>query len=467
MKSPSATLLSVVCTVIVACVIAVMAFGVLGSMTAESRRVQDLSDIADKTHALHVLTASFMEASAPREVRQIQQILHSLDSMLLSVSPRAPSEAVLLEQLRRSFLRVGPLINQWAEPATGGIEGERRNIIAAQIWMKLQFISDDIQRLKNISQARIVMAQKKTAVIVVALIIVLAVTNGLIYWLSVRSIVRVQRTLRERDERVTAELQELVQRRTAKLQETIGELESFSYSIVHDMRAPLRSMQSFAQLLAEECGPLSPTATKYVERIMNGARRMDRLIQDVLSYSKVVRSEFPREKIDVGQLLRGILDSYQQFQAPHAEIRLEGGFPVVLANEAALTQCISNLLGNAVKFVAPGVTPQVRVWAETNELRLRLLFQDNGIGIEKVAHKKIFQIFQRLSKSYEGTGIGLAIVERAVRRMGGSVDLESEPGKGSTFWLELALASEERPAPVIDQSEPQQSHQPVEEEARR
>jgi signal transduction histidine kinase len=114
-----------------------------------------------------------------------------------------------------------------------------------------------------------------------------------------------------------------------------------------------------------------------------------------------------------------------------------------------LTQCISNLLSNAVKFVEPGVTPRVRVWAEARGQHVRLLFQDNGIGIEKNAHDKIFQMFQRLSKRYEGTGIGLTIVKKAIEKMDGRVGLRSEPGKGSAFWLELprADAAPEVPSP--------------------
>src|SRR5207247_9584134 len=102
-------------------------------------------------------------------------------------------------------------------------------------------------------------------------------------------------------------------------------------------------------------------------------------------------------------------------------------------------------LGNAVKFIAPSVTPRVRVCAETHDGRVRLFLKDNGIGIEKETYEKIFQIFQRLDHKYEGTGIGLAIVKKAAERMGGSVGVESEPGKGSTFWLELARANEAKP----------------------
>ncbi len=240
------------------------------------------------------------------------------------------------------------------------------------------------------------------------------------------------------------ELERTVYERTEKLRETVSELEGFSYSVAHDLRAPLRAMQSFSSILAEECGDqISVKGKDYIRRITTSAERMDKLIQDVLNYSRIVRSPFPHVPVNMEGLLRGILESYEHLQPPHAEILLEGQFPRVMANEALLTQCISNLFGNAVKFVAPGTIPRVRVWTEMRDSRVRLFFQDNGIGIEKEEYAKIFEIFQQLNKNYEGTGIGLAIVKKAIERMGGSVGLESEPGKGSTFWLELTPAATE------------------------
>jgi PAS domain S-box-containing protein len=236
------------------------------------------------------------------------------------------------------------------------------------------------------------------------------------------------------------ELESLVQQRTARLNEMIGDLEAFSYSIVHDLRGPLRAMQGFAQLLADEYDPIGGAARNYVGRIQTAAERMDRLIQDGLSYSRIMRADLALVPVDVAALLRGIVHTYPAFQPPHAEIELQENIPSVNGNESALTQCVSNLLGNAVKFVARGVTPRVRIWAETRNGRVRLFFKDNGIGIEMEAHEKIFRIFERLDRAYEGTGIGLAIVKKAAERMGGSVGVESAPGQGSIFWLDLAGA---------------------------
>jgi PAS domain S-box-containing protein len=237
---------------------------------------------------------------------------------------------------------------------------------------------------------------------------------------------------------IEEKLERLVVERTARLQETIGELEAFSYSISHDLRAPLRSMQGFAEVLKEDCGDqVGPQGQLYLNKISDSARRMDRLIQDVLTFSKIARIELGLEPIDTEKLLRTILDSYPSFQPPFSQIVIKGKLPPVLGNEAALTQCISNLVGNAIKFVQPGIIPQITVWAEEQDGYVRLFFKDNGIGIPKNSQERIFGIFQRISKGYEGTGIGLAIVKKAVERMGGKVGLYSEEGRGSTFWLEL------------------------------
>ena len=249
---------------------------------------------------------------------------------------------------------------------------------------------------------------------------------------------KIRQTLAER----RVELERLVAERTARLQETVAELESFSYSISHDLRAPLRAMTGFGELLEEECGErIGPEGRDYLRRIITASRRMDRLTQDVLVYSRVSRTELPMVPVDLGALVAGIVESYPQFHQTHADVVLRGPFPRVLGNEAALMQCVSNLMSNAVKFVAPGTRPRVEVSAETREGRARLVVVDNGIGIAPEARGKIFGIFERFHRGYEGTGIGLAVVRRAMERMGGSVDFSSEPGKGSRFHLELTLAS--------------------------
>jgi PAS domain S-box-containing protein len=242
-------------------------------------------------------------------------------------------------------------------------------------------------------------------------------------------------------------LEQAVNERTSRLQECLADLETFSCSISHDMRAPLHSMHGFASILTQEyAGKLDPQGRAYLALITSSADRMDRLIQDVLSFSRVARSDLQLEAVDLNRLARGVIESSSSSQASQAQIAIEGTLPCVLGNAASLTQCLSNLLDNAIKFVAPGTPPRIRLWAEpfqavAGHSLVRLYIQDNGIGIPKEAHDKIFTIFHRLNEEGEGTGIGLAIVKRAAERMGGRVGVNSEPGRGSTFWLELKEAN--------------------------
>jgi len=235
-------------------------------------------------------------------------------------------------------------------------------------------------------------------------------------------------------------LEQRVQERTAELQATVKELEAVSYTLSHDLRAPLRSMHGYAELVEEMSGEhLSPEAREYLHRIGTSAFRLDSLIQDVLKYSRMSQAPLEARPVDVENLIRQVLTEYSVFQSGEADIQIESPLSPVMGHEGFLTQCVSNLLSNAVKFVPKDKKPCVRVYARRIGEQIQLCFQDNGIGIEPKDQRRIFRIFQRLNpaKTYEGTGIGLAIVQRAAERMGGQAGVESSPGRGSTFWLKL------------------------------
>lgn len=269
-------------------------------------------------------------------------------------------------------------------------------------------------------------------------------SGKVVRWFGTNTDVTETREAREMLARGKEQLESLVAERTAKLQEMVRELEHFSYSIIHDMRAPLRAMRGFSEAIGEylEGFPRKEPA-EFLRRICVAADRMDNLITDALNYSRAVREELPLEPVDILCLLRGMLESYPELHPARAEIRLEGSLPCVLGNKAGLTQCFSNLLGNAVKFVQPGRRPRVVVRAEARGSSVRIWVEDNGIGITKSMIPRLFQMFTQSDSSYEGTGIGLALVRKVIERMGGAVGVESELGKGSRFWFEL------RPAPSV------------------
>jgi PAS domain S-box-containing protein len=258
------------------------------------------------------------------------------------------------------------------------------------------------------------------------------------------------REAREALARVNAQLERRVAERTVALRKNIDDLEHFSHALVHDMRAPLRAMRSFSGLLLKQSkGRLEESDRSTLQLIVTAAQRMDQLIVDALDYSKAMRETLPLSTVDADALLRGMLESYPNFHPSLANIQIEGRLGLVRANQAGLTQCFSNLLSNAVKFVPPGCMPQVRVYSQARGQLVRLWFEDNGIGILPELHDRIFEIFQRVSADYEGNGIGLALVRKVVERMGGSVGVESEAGKGSRFWLDLPPAGAEEEAGCV------------------
>jgi light-regulated signal transduction histidine kinase (bacteriophytochrome) len=168
---------------------------------------------------------------------------------------------------------------------------------------------------------------------------------------------------------------------------------------------------------------------------------MDNLVQDLLEYARISRTQFELTRVDVQSLVQQVR-SQMSADTEHAGASIEvvEPMPAVLANETLLSQVLANLLNNAMKFVAPGTKPRIKIEARRSGNRVRLIVSDNGIGIAPEYHGKIFRMFERLHSlsDYPGTGIGLTIVQKAVARMNGQVGLESSPGNGSAFWIELA-----------------------------
>jgi signal transduction histidine kinase len=207
------------------------------------------------------------------------------------------------------------------------------------------------------------------------------------------------------------------------------------------MRAPLRAMQSFAQYLVDDYSTrLDEQGINYLHQIMRSAVRLDHLIQDVLSYTRILHAKLPMGAVDLDRLVRDMVETFPNGQPIKPEIYIKGTLPNVVGNEALLAQCVSNLLSNGAKFVSAGTTPRVEVSCETMEdASIRVWFKDNGIGIAPENHERIFRLFERIHPvtEYEGTGIGLTIVRKAIDRMGAQVGFDSELGQGSQFWMQF------------------------------
>jgi signal transduction histidine kinase len=244
-------------------------------------------------------------------------------------------------------------------------------------------------------------------------------------------------------EKLLSSLEERVVERTTKLRQMVEELEAFSYSVSHDLRAPLRVLDGYARALLEDYGDtLEPGAKDLLARISRTAHRMDRLTQDLLAYTRVSRGELTLEPVDLELMLRAVIEQYPSLIASSHRIHLRPPLGTVLGHGPSLIQCFSNLLENALKFVREGEEPHVDISSETRGDRIRVTVADRGMGIDPAQQQRIFGMFERAAahKHVAGTGIGLAIVKKAAERMGGSVGVESAPGQGARFWLELAKA---------------------------
>lgn len=241
--------------------------------------------------------------------------------------------------------------------------------------------------------------------------------------------------------RLNEELDRLVAERTAQLQAANAELESFAYSISHDLRAPLRAITGFSEIIERRhVQEMSAEGQEYLGYIITASRRMRQLIDDLLQYSRLGRMAVQFEAVDCQTVLDEVLEQLSDVIAEsHAKIDQPESIPPVYGDPLLLSQIMLNLLDNAIKYQPKGQQPQITIACEEQDRTVILKVQDNGIGIAPEYHDKIFNIFQRLHSDddFPGTGIGLALVKKAVEAMHGKIEIMSFPGQGSAFLIHL------------------------------
>jgi signal transduction histidine kinase len=237
-----------------------------------------------------------------------------------------------------------------------------------------------------------------------------------------------------------ANLEHHVEQRTAALGATVASLQEVLYNIAHHLRAPLRSMSSFSQILLDEYAPkLDAAGREFASTICTASARMDLLARDLLEYGRLAHIEIKLTVVNLDRALAAALARLlPAAESAKAEIIIERPLPDVMAHLEILQKVMVELVDNAIKFTRPGVAPRLRIWAERRNDKVRLWFDDNGPGIDPRYHERIFGVFERLHpQEPHGTGIGLALVKQGMHRLGGDVGVESQPGHGSRFWVDI------------------------------
>ena len=256
---------------------------------------------------------------------------------------------------------------------------------------------------------------------------------------------RRRRRAREALDRLNAELEERIAARTAALHAKSRELEAFAYSVAHDLKAPLRGIDGYSQLLLEDyASRLDDEGRGFLQTIQTATDEMNQLIDDILAYSRLERRELKSDRIELAPMINSLIEEKKRETAERPiDFVIDVNGAIVLADASGLAQSLRNYLDNAIKFTGKVSEPCIEVGLKESSESCLLWVRDNGIGFDMKHHDRIFDIFQRLNVTddYPGTGIGLAIVRKAMERMGGRAWAKSDPGQGATFYLEIPYES--------------------------
>ena len=342
-----------------------------------------------------------------------------------------------------------------------GLEAARRLVLTSQG----RILMDDIRReidneqdsiSRNLERLDLQTTQESRAA-AWALILSNAAILGIVFW-SFR-LLQAEVSVRQQAEAAVGELNHKLQVQIEELKLVNSELEAFSYSVSHDLRAPLRHINGFVELLNQDMGPGDAKSRRYLGIISDSGKQMGRLIDDLLVFSRMSRTEMQKNRVSLEELADQCIDDLKEEALGRVIQWKRRPLPMVEGDRTLLYQVFFNLISNAVKYSRPRQTAEIEIGGEARDKELVLYVRDNGVGFDMQYSHKLFGVFQRLHRAeeFEGTGIGLANVRRIVHRHGGRTWAEGKLNEGATFFFSLPLNSVHVPAaplPAVSETQP-------------
>ena len=455
--------------------LAVVIWWANGEVESADRQRRRMSDVARVLNDLRLVTFEYVLYRNQRAYQQERQVSERLARQLEEPIFSEPEPSETLADLRRRSIETRELLEELQANTNSRAPDESaqklyEELISRKLLVLHQESLVDAFRLTDFSTARIAQAQQRVVGVILAGLALISLATVAAGWLIHRSVLapiqRLQQATREvasgnwnfrldiagHDEigemsrnfdAMTTTLRNSfaqIERSNQELAALNREIEAFSYSVSHDLRAPLRSMDGFSLALLEDYGDrLDDEGREHLSRIRAASQRMGRLIDELLGLSRVTRTELVLRDVDLGAMARDIAISMQKLN-PDRDVRWEIAEPLrVHADKALMQIAMQNLLENAWKFTSKSPNAVIRIGSTVADGRQVCFVADNGVGFDMTYADRLFGAFQRLhhESDFPGTGIGLAIVHRIIRRHDGTLWAEARPGQGATFQFHL------------------------------
>jgi signal transduction histidine kinase len=445
------------------------------------RQRRQTEEISRALNDLRLVTFEYILHRPQRAMEQEQQVAARLEGLIAANPFSDPRQAEVLEDLRKRSATTHRLfIELRSTPAatpTDEITRRYEMQLSSRLLIDQQESVTDAMRLTNFSVERIKAAQQRVVLVILAGLGLIALITAATAWLMHRGVLAPIARLEQATREVAAgnweyklaiagndEVSQLarnfdamthalrdsfaqIERSNQELAALNKEIESFSYSVSHDLRGPLRSMDGFSLALLEDyADKLDEEGKDALQRIRNASQRMGRLIDELLGLSKVTRAELTMRPVNLSEMAHEVAISLEQHQ-PERSVRWEIDEGVVVQADKPLLQlALQNLLENAWKFTSKTAQAVIRVGMREHEGRKTCFVSDNGVGFDMSYADRLFGAFQRLhhESEFSGTGIGLAIVQRIFRRHGAEIWAQASPNQGATFYFSLREPDDER-----------------------